>query len=168
MSAIYGYGLQGRLPNDFTRDQIIGNIRILLRLGFCSRVVEVIDGKPLEFSFSDGEVVIDEVEGAEAEVVLELWDSGGVNSVDYDDWNCIAPDSASVFLPSKVDFFEQLDNITERPTYVESIGTVLERINVLLEEIEPEDDAGFIERLEDYRTVFESALKFGFIISISS
>jgi hypothetical protein len=168
MSAVYGFGLKGRLPHDYSREQIIGNIRILVRLGFCSRVVEVIDGKPLEFTFSNGEVVIDEVEGAEAELVLEMWSKEEVNPLDYDDWSCIAPDSSSVFLPSTVDFFEQLDNVSDRPTYVESIGNVLDRIQVLLEEIEPEDDAEFIERLKEYRTVFESALKFGFIISISS
>jgi hypothetical protein len=168
MSAVYGFGLKGLLPHDYTREQIIGNIRLAVRLGFCTRIVEVIDGKPLEFTFADGEVVIDEVEGAEAEIVSELWNNNNLLSIDYDDWSCIAPDAASVFLPSAVDFFEQLDNITVRPTYVESIGNVLERIKVLLEEIEPQDDAGFISRLTEYKTVFETALKFGFIISVSS
>ena len=59
MSVVCHWGLQSMLPNDYTKDQVIGNLRMLVRLGFAERIVEVINGKPLEFTIENNLVSID-------------------------------------------------------------------------------------------------------------
>lgn len=129
MSVAYGFGIQGLLPHDFSRDEVIGNIRVLLRLRYCDQIVEVIHGKVLRFTLRNNEVDIDEMGGFKESEVLEIWDDGFCGTIPNDAWNKIAPDGTSVFLPSEEDFFEQLGTVTNRPVYMESTQNLINRID---------------------------------------
>ena len=129
MSVAYGFGIQGLLPHDFSREEVIGNIRVLLRLRYCDQIVEVIHGKALRFTLRNKEVYIDELTGMKEAYVLEKWDDGFCGTIPNDAWNKIAPDGTSVFLPSEEDFFEQLGTVTNRPVYMESTQNLINRID---------------------------------------
>ncbi len=173
MNVVCNWGIQGILPQDFTKDQVIGNLRLLVRLGFTDRIIEVVNGKVLEFTFAKGEVQMDEMEEnanyfRNGNLIGSIWDDGFEGVVSEKFWKQISPECASVFLPSEKDFFEQLDNISGPPVYIDSIGNVLERIDTLLAETPPGMNDDFRETLDHYRKVFYTALKFSFIVTITA
>lgn len=169
MNAVHFWGLQSLLPGDFTKEQVIGNIRMLIRLGFAERIVEVIGGKPLEFTMENNAVSIDELEDTSnllknGELVCSIWEHEE-KKVPAALWNTISPDGATLFLPSENDFFEQIDNIPGPPVYAESSGNVIARIDQLLLETPPGMNDIYRNRLEDVRKIFYTALKFNFIVT---
>ncbi|GAB4131135.1 MAG: hypothetical protein Fur0041_01160 [Bacteroidia bacterium] len=167
MSFPYGPGIQGLLPHDFTKEQVIGNLRVLMRLGFCKRIVEVIHGKAFMFRMQDGEVVMDEPSETQEERILESWDDGFYGTLTGDDWKVIAPEAASVFLPTDKDLFEQLSNVQGNPIYIDSIGNAVKRIievmDALNEEANEEEYAHWNYILDKFR----SALEHSFVIAVS-
>lgn len=170
MNAVCYWGLQAVLPKDFTKEQVIGNIRMLIRLGFAERVVEVINGKPLEFTMENNSVSIDELENARnyfknGELICSIWEHDE-ERIASRHWPELAPDGASVFLPSEHDFFEQIDNIPGTPVYAESIGNVMKRIDTILLETPPGLNDPYRHAFETYRKVFYTALKFSFIVTV--
>lgn len=173
MNAVCSWGLQAILPGDFTRDQVIGNIRMLVRLGFAPRIIEVVAGKVLEFTLVDGHVQIEELDEHKdyfknGNLIRSIWEhEGDDTSVDAEHWLQLSPDSANVFLPSEADFFEQINNITGPPVYIESCGNVIRRIDQKLLETPPGMNDYLRERLDYYRRIFYTALKFNFIVTVS-
>lgn len=172
MNAVCNWGLQGILPKDFTKEQVVGNIRMLVRLGFAPRVIEVVNGKVLEFTYADGQVQIDELEEdrnyfKNGELIRSIWGHEGEEAVDAEHWPDLSPDGATVFLPSEADFFEQLDNIMGPPVYIESCGNVIRRIDQKMLETPPGMNDYYRNKLDYYRRIFYTALKFNFIVTVS-
>lgn len=172
MNAVCNWGLQAILPGDFTKDQVVGNIRMLVRLGFASRIIEVVNGKVLEFTLREGEIFIEELEEhtdyfKNGNLIRSIWEHEGVDTVDAEHWPDLSPDSASVFLPSEADFFEQIDNITGPPVYIESCGNVIRRIDQKMLETPPGMNDVYREKLDYYRRIFYTALRFNFIVTVS-
>lgn len=172
MKAVCNWGLQAILPNDYTKEQVVGNIRMLVRLGFAPRVIEVVNGKVLEFTFADGQVNIDELEEHKnyfrnGDLIRSIWEHEGEERVDAAHWKELSPDSATVFLPSEADFFEQIDNINGPPVYIESCGNVIARIDEKLLESPPGLNDEYRQKLDYYRRIFYTALKFNFIVTVS-
>ena len=172
MNAVCNWGLQAILPKDYTKEQVVGNIRMLLRLGFASRVIEVVNGKVLEFTFANGQVEMDELGEDKdyfknGDLIRSIWEHEGVESVEQAHWPQLSPDGATVFLPSEADFFEQIDNIIGPPVYIESSGNVISRIDQLLLENPPGMNDLFRDKLDYYRKIFYTALKFNFIVTVS-
>jgi hypothetical protein len=171
MKKICHWGLQAMLPRDYNKDQVIGNLRMLVRLGFADRIVEVIGGKPLEFTRKHNAVDIDEMENVRdllrnGDLVCSIWDHDeGVISSKY--WPAISPDGATLFLPSEEDYFEQIDNFAGPPVYAESIGNVIERIDRILSETPPGFNDDYRNAIEEIRKTFYTALKFNFIVTVS-
>jgi|GEM_PF-1460148 len=170
MSVVCHWGLQSMLPNDYTKDQVIGNLRMLVRLGFAERIVEVINGKPLEFTIENNLVSIDEMEDERnllknADLVTSLWDQDE-GFIDSKFWKNISPDGATVFLPTDKDFFEQIENIPGIPVYAESIGNVIRRIDLILLETPPGVKDDFRNAAFEVRKTFYTALKFNFIVTV--
>ncbi|HTF04083.1 MAG TPA: hypothetical protein VK826_08655 [Bacteroidia bacterium] len=166
------WGIQGILSKDLTKDQVIGNLRMLVRLGFTERIVEVVSGKVLEFTLANGEVQIDEMEYHKnyflnADLIRGVWDSSFECYVLREDWKYLSPASARLFLPSEQVFFEQLNNYNGPPVYIESIGSVIARIDVKRNETPPGLDDALRDRFEEYRKIFYTALKFNFTVTIS-
>lgn len=166
------WGFQSLLPNDYTKDQVIGNLRMLIRLGFTDRIVEVVNGKVLEFANHKGEIVIDELESdpdyfKNGELISAIWGDGFQGIISDKHTKLITPESASVFLPSEKNFFEQLDNIPGAPIYMDSIGNVIARIDKMMNETPPGMDDVFREKLDHYRRIFYTALRFGFVVTLS-
>jgi hypothetical protein len=172
MSVVCHWGLQAMLPHDHTKDQVIGNLRMLVRLGFAERIVEVISGKPLEFTLENNLVSIDELEDERnllknAELVTSIWDHvEGIIDDKY--WKEISPDGATLFLPSDEDYFEQIDNIIGPPMYTESIGNVIKRIDLILLEIPPGMNDDYRNAIFEIRKTFYTALKFNFVVTVQS
>lgn len=160
------------LPRDHSKDQVIGNLRMLVRLGFADRIVEVINGKPLEFTMKNSAVDIDEMEDARdllrnGELVCSIWDHDeGIISNKY--WKEISPDGATLFLPSEKDYFEQIDNIIGPPVYTESIGNVIERIDKILLETPPGMNDVYRNAISEIRKTFYTALKFNFVVTVDN
>lgn len=172
MNAVCNWGLQAILPNDFSKDQVVGNIRMLLRLGFASRVIEVVNGKVLEFVFANGEIHMEELGDDQdyfknGELIRSIWEHEEEEIVDTEHWPVISPDGATVFLPSEDDFFEQIDNIAGPPVYIESSSNVIRRIDHQLLETPPGMNDAFREKMEYYRKIFYTALRFNFIVTVS-
>lgn len=170
MNVICHWGLQAMLPRDYSKDQVIGNLRMLVRLGFAERIVEVIGGKPLEFTLENNAVDIDEM-GDEhdllknGDLVCSIWDHDeGIIDTKY--WKDISPDGATLFLPSEEDYFEQIDNIPGPPVYAESIGNVIERIDKILNETPPGMNDVYRDAIFEIRKTFYTALKFNFIVTV--
>lgn len=170
MNAVCHWGLQSILPNDYSKDQVIGNLRMLVRLGFAERIVEVINGKPLEFTMAENAVGIDEMENVRdllrnGELVTSIWDHDeGV--IDQKYWPDLSPDGATLFLPSEKNYFEQIENIAGPPVYAESIGNVIQRIDKILLETPPGMNDAYREAIFEIRKTFYTALKFNFIVSV--
>lgn len=172
MSVICHWGLQSMLPKDYTKDQVIGNLRMLVRLGFAKRIVEVINGKPLEFTMENNLVSIDEMEDERnmlknADLVTSIWDQDeGFIAEQY--WKQISPDGARLFLPSDNDYFEQIDNILGPPVYTESIGNVIKRIDLILLETPPGLNDAYRHAIFEIRKTFYTALKFNFVVTVDA
>lgn len=170
MSVICHWGLQSMLPHDYTKDQVIGNLRMLVRLGFAERIVEVIGGKALEFTLENNLVNIDEMEDEHnllknAELVTSIWEHDeGIVEDKY--WKEIAPDGATLFLPSEEDYFEQIDNILGPPVYAESIGNVIKRIDLIMLETPPGMNDEYRNAIFEIRKTFYTALKFNFVVTV--
>jgi hypothetical protein len=170
MSVICRWGLQAILPDDYTKDQVIGNLRMLVRLGFSERIVEVINGKPLEFTLENNLVAIDEMEDESnllknADIVTSIWEHDeGIIDDQY--WKEISPDGAILFLPSDNDFYEQIDNIPGAPVYTESIGNVIRRIDLILLETPPGLNDVYRNAISEIRKTFYTALKFNFVVTV--
>jgi hypothetical protein len=170
MNAVCHWGLQAMLPRDYTKDQVIGNLRMLVRLGFAERIVEVISGKALEFTLENNAVSIDELENESnllknSELVISIWEHDeGLIDVRY--WKDISPDGATLFLPSEEDYFEQIENIPGPPVYAESIGNVIERIDRILLETPPGLSDGYRDAVFEIRKTFYTALKFNFVVVV--
>lgn len=172
MNAVCNWGLQGILPKDFTKEQVIGNIRMLVRLGFAPRIIEVVNGKVLEFTFKDGQVEIEELEENKnyfknGDLIRSIWEHETEDFVEEAHWPDLSPDAANVFLPSEEDFFEQINNVTGPPVYIESCGNVIRRIDEKLLETPPGLNDYYREKLDYYRRIFYTALKFNFIVTVS-
>lgn len=170
MNAVCHWGLQAMLPRDFTKDQVIGNLRLLVRLGFAERIVEVINGKPLEFTLANNAVSIDELEDERnllknAELVCSIWEHDE-GLIDEQYWKMISPYGAMLFLPSEKDYFEQIGNIPGTPVYAESIGNVIKRIDLVLLETPPGMDDRYRNAIFEIRKTFYTALKFNFVVTI--
>jgi hypothetical protein len=172
MSVVCHWGLQSMLPNDHTKDQVIGNLRMLVRLGFAERIVEVIGGKPLEFTLENNLVSIDEMEDEQnllknPELVTSIWEHDeGIISDKY--WKEIAPDGATLFLPSDKDYYEQIENILGPPVYAESIGNVIRRIDLILLENPPGLNDAYRNAIFEIRKTFYTALKFNFVVTVNN
>lgn len=172
MNAVCNWGIQSLLPKDYTKDQVLGNIRMLVRLGFAPRIIEVVNGKVLEFTLVDGQVEIEELEEhrdyfKNGDLIRSIWEHEGEDKVDEKHWPELSPDSATVFLPSETDFFEQINNVSGPPVYIESCGNVIRRIDQILLETPPGLDDAYREKLDYYRRIFYTALKFCFIVTVS-
>lgn len=170
MNVVCHWGLQAMLPRDYSKEQVIGNIRMLIRLGFADRVVEVINGKPLEFTMENNSVSIDELEEARnyfknGDLICSIWehDEEGIDEI-Y--WPELSPDGATLFLPSEDDYFEQIENIPGPPVYAESIGNVIHRIDELLLATPPGMNDAYRNAMDNIRKIFYTALKFNFIVTV--
>ena len=171
MNAVCYWGLQALLPRDYSKEQVIGNIRMLIRLGFADRIVEVIGGKPLEFTRDANAVNMDEMENVRdllknGELVCSIWEHDE-ERIPAQYWSKIAPDGAVLFLPSEKDFFEQIENIPGAPVYAESIGNVIRRIDQQLLETPPGMNDRYRNAMDNIRKVFYTALKFNFIVTMA-
>lgn len=172
MNAVCNWGLQAILPKDFTKEQVIGNIRMLVRLRFAPRIIEVVNGKVLEFTLADGQVEIEELDEHKnyfknGNLIRSIWEHDSVDSVEAEHWPDLSPDAANVFLPSETDFFEQINNIAGPPVYIESCGNVIRRIDKKLMETPRGLNDHYREKLDYYRRIFYTALKFNFIVTVS-
>lgn len=170
--AVCHWGLQSIMPNDYTKDQVIGNLRMLVRLGFAERIVEVINGKPLEFTMENNLVSIDEMEDERnllknADLVTSIWEHDE-GYIDEQYLQQISPDGARLFLPSDKDFFEQIDNILGPPVYAESIGNVIRRIDLILLETPPGLNDAYRNAIFEIRKTFYTALKFNFVVTVQT
>ncbi len=172
MSVVCHWGLQSILPTDHTKDQVIGNLRMLVRLGFSERIVEVINGKPLEFTLENNLVSIDELEDESnllknADLVTSIWDHNE-EIIEDKYWKQISPDGTTLFLPSDNDYFEQIDNIAGPPVYAESIGNVIKRIDLILLENPPGLNDAYRDAIFEIRKTFYTALKFNFVVTVQN